>query len=61
MAGMKFRGVRGATTADANTPEAILQATRELLQQMIDVNGIQEEDVASILFSTTPDLNAVYP
>ncbi|RMG86156.1 MAG: chorismate mutase [Chloroflexi bacterium] len=58
---MKFRGVRGATTADANTPEAILQATRELLQQMIDVNGIQEEDVASILFSTTPDLNAVYP
>ena len=61
MDGMKFRGVRGATTADANTPEAILRATRELLQQMIEVNSIQEEDVASILFSTTPDLNAAYP
>ena len=58
---MMFRGVRGATTAEANTPEAILSATRELLEAMIAANGIEEENVASVLFTTTPDLNAVYP
>jgi chorismate mutase len=58
---MMFRGVRGATTADANTAEAILTATRELLQEMIKVNGIEEEYVASVIFTTTPDLNAAFP
>lgn len=56
-----MRGVRGATTVDGNTAEAILAATRELLQVMIDANGIEEADVASVIFTSTPDLNAVYP
>jgi len=55
------RGVRGATTAEANTAEAILAATRELLQQLIDANQIDPADVAAIWFTTTPDLNAEYP
>lgn len=58
---MKFRGVRGATTADANTAASILQATRELLEELIVTNGIEEEDVASVIFTTTPDLNAAFP
>lgn len=58
---MILRGVRGAITADDNTPEAIWRATRELLTALITSNGIQEEHVASILFSTTPDLDACYP
>jgi chorismate mutase len=58
---MMFRGVRGATTAEENTVEAILSATRELLQAVIEANGIEEEYVASVIFTTTPDLNAVYP
>lgn len=58
---MPCRGVRGATTADANTPEAILEATRQLLALMIRANGIQPEDVASAIFTTTPDLNAEFP
>jgi len=58
---MKFRGVRGATTADANTSEAILHATRELLQELISTNGIDEDDVASVIFTTTPDLTAAFP
>jgi chorismate mutase len=56
-----FRGVRGATTAEENTAEAILSATRELLQVVIEANGIEEDFVASVIFTTTPDLNAVYP
>ncbi len=55
------RGVRGATTASADTPEAIHQATRELLEAMIAANGIAQEDVASVLFTATPDLAAAYP
>jgi chorismate mutase len=55
------RGVRGATTAEANTAEAILAATRDLLEMVISINGIQEEAVASVFFTTTPDLNAAYP
>lgn len=58
---MYCRGVRGATTADANTPEAILEATRQLLALMIRQNGIAPEDIAAAFFSTSPDLNAEFP
>ena len=56
-----LRGVRGATTAEANTREAILSATHELLCLMIEANNIQPDDVASAIFTTTIDLNADYP
>ena len=55
------RGIRGATTAEANTAEAILAATRELLVMTIRANDIRPEDVASAYFTTTTDLNATYP
>jgi chorismate mutase len=55
------RGVRGATTAAANTRAAILVATRELAEQMIAANDIHPEDVASVFLSMTPDLDAVFP
>ncbi len=55
------RGVRGATTVEANTKEAVLEATRELLQRMILANGIRQEDVACVIFSTTRDVNATFP
>lgn len=55
------RGVRGATTVENNTAAEILHATEELLRQMVDANGIEPEDVASVFFTTTPDLNAEYP
>jgi len=58
---MACRGVRGATTADANTSDAILEATRQLLALMIRQNGIQPEDVASAIFTTTTDLDAEFP
>jgi chorismate mutase len=58
---MWCRGVRGATTADVNTSEEILKATRQLLALMIRQNDIRKEDVASAIFSTTPDLDAEFP
>jgi chorismate mutase len=58
---MLCRGVRGATTADANTREEILTATRQLLALMIRLNGIEPENVASAVFSLTRDLDAEFP
>ena len=55
------RGIRGATTAEANTREAILEATRDLLERLIAENDLRIEDIASAIFSTTPDLNAEFP
>jgi chorismate mutase len=58
---MAIRGIRGATTTLANTREAILSATRELLDALIQANHIQAADVASIYFTMTPDLDAAFP
>jgi chorismate mutase len=61
MPDMRVRGIRGATTVEVNTREAILTATDELLRLMIDANHVCAEDVASVFFTTTSDLNAEYP
>lgn len=58
---VKCRGIRGATTAERNTAEDILEATQELLATMIEANDLAPDDVASIIFTTTPDLNATFP
>ena len=57
----RLRGVRGATTVSANTRSAILDATEELLGELIVRNGIAGGEVASVWFTTTPDLNAEFP
>lgn len=58
---MLCRGIRGATTVEANSREAILEATAELMAAMVKANEIKPEDVASAFFTTTPDLNAEFP
>ena len=58
---MRCRGIRGAITVDANTREAILQATTDLLSQMVAANDVGPGEVASIFFTTTRDLNADFP
>jgi chorismate mutase len=61
MLDMLVRGIRGATTVEANSVEAILEATRELLAAMLKANGVDVEYVASAFFTTTVDLNAEFP
>ena len=58
---MPCRGVRGATTADSNSRDDILTATRQLLALMIHINEIAAGDEASAIFSTTEDLDAEFP
>lgn len=58
---MMVRGIRGATTVESNSREEILKATRELLSAIVEANEIVQDDVASIIFTTTVDLNAEFP
>jgi chorismate mutase len=58
---MVCRGVRGAISVEKNEVETILTATRQLLEEMIQKNGIKQEDVASVFFTCTKELNTVYP
>ena len=58
---MPLRGVRGATTVEHNEAEEILTATRELLKALVEANGIAPADIASIIFTITPDLTAAFP
>ncbi|MEK6606178.1 MAG: chorismate mutase [Myxococcota bacterium] len=55
------RGVRGAIVVPENTAEAILSQARRLLALMIRLNGLEPQDVASAIFTTTPDLDAEFP
>jgi chorismate mutase len=57
----RVRGIRGATTVDRNAADAIIEATRELLDAMVERNGVRAEDVASAWFTTTRDLDAEFP
>ena len=57
-----LRGIRGATTVERDEPELILDATRELLETMLDANDIGDfEAIGAIFFTTTPDLCSTFP
>jgi len=58
---MYCRGIRGATTVEHNDREEILAATTELLQLLISRNELRAEDVASVIFTVTEDLDAEFP
>ncbi|MDP3768486.1 MAG: chorismate mutase [Dehalococcoidia bacterium] len=58
---MHIRGIRGATTSEANAEDPILQVTVELLQQMAKANGVESDEIAAIIFTSTPDLTAAFP
>ncbi len=59
---MPVRGIRGATTVDADTPEEIRAATRELLEAVLKANDIDNfEDLASVFLTTSPDLTSAFP
>lgn len=58
---MRCRGLRGATTATDNSADAILAATRELLERLMARNHLDVADIASAFFTVTDDLDAAYP
>jgi chorismate mutase len=57
----KVRGVKGAITTDGTSAEHVLTATKQLLSVLIDENKIDQDDVAAVQFTTSPDLVAEFP
>ena len=58
---MHLRGIRGATTAEANSEDAILNATQELLHEMVSANRVETDEIAALIFTCSPDLTAAFP
>ena len=58
---IRCRGVRGATTVQTNSRDAILRATRQMLALMIRRNNIESSDIASAIFTVTRDVTAEFP
>lgn len=58
---MNVRGIRGAVQAQENSPDAIANATRSLLEAIVKANGIEPQDIASAFLTSTQDLNADFP
>jgi chorismate mutase len=59
---MAIRGIRGATTVLADEPDLILEATRELLESILNANeNMKPEDVGSAIFTVTDDLASTFP
>lgn len=58
---MKVRGIRGATTVEHNDADEILQATIEMLDQVVRENEMVPEDICSVFITVTQDLDATFP
>lgn len=57
----KVRAIRGATTASENTVEAIREAVTELLDELEARNRLDKNEIISAVFTTTRDLDAIFP
>jgi chorismate mutase len=58
---MAVRALRGATQVDVDDRDAVIDATAELIRAVLDRNGLTDDDLISIIFTTTPDLVAEFP
>lgn len=55
------RAIRGATTVENNDAVEMLRETEKLLLEIVEKNQLKEEDIISIIFTVTHDLNATFP
>jgi chorismate mutase len=55
------RGLRGATTVDADTSEQVTERSQELMRRLMERNELVEDDIVSALFTATADVTSVFP
>src|SRR5439155_15565200 len=55
------RALQGATTVDADTVEQVNERVQTLIERMLERNGIEKDDLISILFTATDDIHSVFP
>jgi chorismate mutase len=61
MTTMRVRALRGATTVDADVREQVIERTQELLRELLERNGLVEDDLISIVFTATDDVHSAFP
>jgi chorismate mutase len=61
MTELRVRAIRGATTVEADTAEAIYPRVQELLTEIMRRNNLDHDDIVSVFFTATPDLTSVFP
>ena len=61
MSDSRVRAIRGATTVDADTREAVIGRTQELVRAVVERNGLAADDIISILFTATDDIRSAFP
>ena len=58
---LMVRGLRGATTVDADTVVLVTERSQELMRELLAKNGLVEDDIVSALFTTTADVTSIFP
>ena len=58
---MRLRALRGAITVEENEADAILEATHELVSEVVGRNALDPDDLVSCIFTCTGDLDAEFP
>ena len=58
---LMVRGLRGATTVDADTVTQVTERSQELMRELMARNGLVEDDIVSVLFTATPDVSSCFP
>jgi chorismate mutase len=61
MGDVAVRALRGATTVDEDTREQVTDRVVELLEAMMDRNGVHHDDLISVVFTATPDIHSMFP
>jgi chorismate mutase len=55
------RGLRGATTVDADTAEQVTERSQELMRRIMERNELVEDDIISAIFTATGDICSIFP
>src|SRR5262245_21695572 len=58
---LRLWAVRGATQAKSNDPDAIVEATEQLMRELMSRNSLEPDRMMSCIFTSTHDLNAEFP
>lgn len=57
----EFKAIRGAITVDADEPQLVLQAAKELTEALLSENNLSPDDIISAIFTSTADLTSAFP
>ena len=58
---LTVRGLRGATTVDADTAAQVTERSQELMREIMARNELVEDDIVSVVFTATPDVTSIFP